>query len=352
MSKKRKNLSASKETGFLSLPISYNSLDRNRQQNLVLKAQKQGAHFSSVNLANVVHMVPKVGILDPLSLGMFLENWISNLKRDIPEVGQRLSIIIAQNHAFAKILDWGLGIDTHDKNSALHLGIHYDVLTQEFRLPSDPLNSTQRIDPYKSMPIGISLPETEPQRFEISVMGKYHSTLTFYGYYQSLVHCAISIPLAALLKGYPSVNNLTQCYTHTIQTEGHDFIYCGITSRTWIKRLTEHLNSIRSGEGQRFHRKVNELLSTDTQILFSTKLVEAGVSREIAEQWEQKSIRKFADDGICLNVIHNEIDFWPKHIAEKLKTSSAKCAHIRRGHYRHYKSGKFVWIDEMTIHPE
>jgi hypothetical protein len=73
----------------------------------------------------------------------------------------------------------------------------------------------------------------------------------------------VEIPLRALINGGAYLEGTYSVYLHALLCDaGQEFVYYGITKRSWNKRFTEHLETaLGAGSRRLFPAKMNELLS-------------------------------------------------------------------------------------------
>ncbi|MBL1142297.1 MAG: hypothetical protein HND53_09735 [Proteobacteria bacterium] len=107
--------------------------------------------------------------------------------------------------------------------------------------------------------------------------------------------------LQSLLKGWGRVDDGYQLYVHTLtfgkiidhekrldanNKKVKEISYVGITGRSWLKRLDEHIAKIRKGTGYLFHQAVNKSLS-NRDMVYSFELFDINLSFEEAMYLEE-----------------------------------------------------------------
>lgn len=74
-----------------------------------------------------------------------------------------------------------------------------------------------------------------------------------------------NVPLVHVIKGAPDVGDGYQLYQHrfldpTLPKDANQFVYAGITRRSWKERWKEHLAAARRGSAYIFHAKLREAI--------------------------------------------------------------------------------------------
>ena len=127
------------------------------------------------------------------------------------------------------------------------------------------------------------------------------------------------VPLQFLLKGWGDANDGHQCYVHCIshnlgqvrnaedwrarvEADSDEYYYVGITSRNWLQRLGEHIGEMRRGSRKRFHSAWRESLGMN-DIQFVSSLMDINMEYEMAMQWEEVAVDRFAYGPNGLNMI-------------------------------------------------
>lgn len=118
----------------------------------------------------------------------------------------------------------------------------------------------------------------------------------------------VEIPLRALIKGGPRLEGTYSVYLHALVcSDGHEFVYYGITKRGWNKRFTEHMESALANESRRlFPAKLKELMSARVEHVhrekqtgpmltgFVTAVCAVGLNEDSAMDAEEYLVDKYS----------------------------------------------------------
>lgn len=127
------------------------------------------------------------------------------------------------------------------------------------------------------------------------------------------------VPLQYLLKGWGDANSGHQCYVHSISrnvpeigsvvdlmyrqmSDNDTYYYVGITSRNWLKRLSEHIAETLHGSRRKFYQVLRDSLGWEG-VLYTSALREINQSYDGAMNWEELQVDKIAADQYGLNMI-------------------------------------------------
>ncbi|ENO3940810.1 hypothetical protein [Aeromonas veronii] len=119
---------------------------------------------------------------------------------------------------------------------------------------------------------------------------------------------AISFPLQYIMKDFPKVENQHSGYCHKIaflDNNGiveNEYVYIGVTSRDWLKRMNEHFREIKSGSNKLFHKTWREFTG-NKNILLSSELIVNDHSYEQIMAWEETMVDRLMKDNRSLNMI-------------------------------------------------
>ena len=116
---------------------------------------------------------------------------------------------------------------------------------------------------------------------------------------------SIVVPLQTLLKNYPVIKNAHYGYAHSIwlKNQNTEHYYAGITKRSWLIRMKEHLSEAFKKESKKkFHRAWREYVD-DEDVVFKSELVVTNHSYEQIMSWEEWVVDKYMDAGVSLNMI-------------------------------------------------
>lgn len=119
---------------------------------------------------------------------------------------------------------------------------------------------------------------------------------------------AIHVPFQALIVGWGDVEKGYQGYSHSIaffndkNAFEEERYYVGISSRNWLKRMSEHLAEVRSGSNKLFHRQWREYQG-NRSVLFNSELVVLNHTYEGIMAWEEEIVRQYMESGTSLNMI-------------------------------------------------
>lgn len=111
--------------------------------------------------------------------------------------------------------------------------------------------------------------------------------------------CQVSIPLYAILKGFPDLRGNHNLYLHEIEAEGRALRYFGITKQRWFDRLAQHVSATRSGSRLIFHEAIRRYPNARK----IHKLFVAGCSYEAAMHEEESFVDEFSLYPKGLNMI-------------------------------------------------
>lgn len=119
---------------------------------------------------------------------------------------------------------------------------------------------------------------------------------------------AIHVPFQALMVGWGDVDAGYQGYSHSIaffndenRIEEERF-YVGISSRSWLKRMDEHLAEVRRGSNRLFHRTWREYQG-HRRVMLSSELVVLNHTYNGIMAWEEEIVREYMEAGTSLNMI-------------------------------------------------
>lgn len=118
----------------------------------------------------------------------------------------------------------------------------------------------------------------------------------------------ISVPFQPLIVGWGDVEAGYQGYSHSIAFFSEDSemneerYYVGISSRNWLKRMSEHMAEIRSGSNKLFHRQWREYQG-NRDVMFNSELVVLNHTYEGIMGWEEVIVKQYMDEGLSLNMI-------------------------------------------------
>lgn len=113
----------------------------------------------------------------------------------------------------------------------------------------------------------------------------------------------ITLPLAFLLRGYTLQKNTFTGYEHRIEKpNGEFYAYAGITSRSWLTRMLEHLRGVRKGETKMFYNAWRAF-AEETDIRFSSSI--GAINRTYTQimNWEERTVDHHHKHGRSLNAI-------------------------------------------------
>ena len=110
------------------------------------------------------------------------------------------------------------------------------------------------------------------------------------------------MPLQCLLKNWGDANDGYKCYIHTITNSNIELSYAGITKRSWLERLDEHLYEMRTGSRRLFHQAWRDSLSLQN-IMYGSELIDINANYDIAMSWEEWFVDEFTLTPKGLNMI-------------------------------------------------
>lgn len=133
----------------------------------------------------------------------------------------------------------------------------------------------------------------------------------------------ISIPIQYLMKGFPLKPNGHMGYYHSIVVQHPDsylsewtekngtlegipeeprYDYVGITSRSWLVRMKEHIRGIETGENKAFYNAWRHF-TKDERVMFMSELIVANQSYDDIMNWEEARVDVEMEAGRALNMI-------------------------------------------------
>lgn len=133
----------------------------------------------------------------------------------------------------------------------------------------------------------------------------------------------ISVPIQYLMKGFPLKPNGHMGYYHSFVIQHPDsylrewrnksgtfegipeeprYDYVGITSRSWLVRMKEHLRGIESGENKAFYNAWRHFVKDD-RVDFMSELIVANQSYDDIMAWEEARVDAEMEAGRALNMI-------------------------------------------------
>ncbi|MFT3720102.1 hypothetical protein [Pseudorhodoferax sp.] len=133
----------------------------------------------------------------------------------------------------------------------------------------------------------------------------------------------ISVPIQYLMKGFPLKPNGHMGYYHSFVVQHPDsylrewqaqsgtfegvpeeprYDYVGITSRSWLVRMREHLRGIESGENKTFYNAWRHF-AKDDRVDFMSELIVANQSYDDIMAWEEARVDAETEAGRALNMI-------------------------------------------------
>ena len=135
------------------------------------------------------------------------------------------------------------------------------------------------------------------------------SELVFELVENSGVRSMFNVPLASVLKRAPDVSAGFQLYQHrfldpSLPQDANQYVYVGITRRSWKERWKEHLGAARRGSGYIFHTRLREALEKNW--LQAHAVSGVGLSEADAMNSEEMAVADYAlypDNPRGLNMI-------------------------------------------------
>lgn len=124
----------------------------------------------------------------------------------------------------------------------------------------------------------------------------------FWQRYENGTMWGYKMPLQCLLKNWGDANDGYKCYMHTIKSPNAELSYAGITKRSWLERLDEHLYEMRTGSRRLFHQAWRDSLSLQ-DIMYGSELIDINATNEIAMSWEEWFVDEFTLSPKGLNMI-------------------------------------------------
>jgi hypothetical protein len=133
----------------------------------------------------------------------------------------------------------------------------------------------------------------------------------------------ISIPIQYLMRGFPLKPNGHMGYYHSIVVQHPDsyirewteqnetlegmpeeprYEYVGITSRSWLVRMKEHIRGIETGENKAFYNAWRHFVK-DERVMFMSELIVANQSYDDIMNWEEARVDIEMAAGRALNMI-------------------------------------------------
>lgn len=133
----------------------------------------------------------------------------------------------------------------------------------------------------------------------------------------------ISVPIQYLMKGFPLKPNGHMGYYHSFVVQHPDsylrewqnqsgtfegipeeprYNYVGITSRSWLVRMKEHIRGIESGESKTFYNAWRHF-AKDDRVDFMSELIVANQSYNDIMAWEEARVAVEMEAGRALNMI-------------------------------------------------
>lgn len=118
----------------------------------------------------------------------------------------------------------------------------------------------------------------------------------------------ISFPLQYIMVGFPDFKDQHFGYCHKIALLDGDgkvekeYVYVGITSRNWLKRMSEHFNEIKSGSNKLFHKTWRDFTG-NKKVLLSSELIVGDHSYEQIMNWEETMVDRCMMENRSLNMI-------------------------------------------------
>lgn len=119
---------------------------------------------------------------------------------------------------------------------------------------------------------------------------------------------AISFPLQYIMKGFPKIKKQHYGYCNKIALRSEDgdiekeYVYIGVTSRDWLKRMSEHFNEIKSGSNKLFHKTWREFTG-NKNVLLSSELIVGDHTYEQIMAWEETMVDQCMKNKVSLNMI-------------------------------------------------
>ena len=133
----------------------------------------------------------------------------------------------------------------------------------------------------------------------------------------------ISVPIQYLMKGFPLKPNGHMGYYHSFVVQHPDsylrewqaqngtfdgipeeprYDYVGVTSRSWLVRMKEHLRGIESGKNKTFYNAWRHF-AEDDRVDFMSELIVANQSYDDIMAWEEARVDVEMEAGRALNMI-------------------------------------------------
>ncbi|WP_047609080.1 hypothetical protein [Rahnella aquatilis] len=119
----------------------------------------------------------------------------------------------------------------------------------------------------------------------------------------------ISFPVQIVMKGYQFIENSYFGYCHGITLLGEDRKpittqknYVGITKRSWLKRMSEHIYEVESGSNKKFHSAWREFKG-NKDVLYTSELIVLNQDYEQVMKWEEYIVDQQMALGTSLNMI-------------------------------------------------
>jgi hypothetical protein len=120
---------------------------------------------------------------------------------------------------------------------------------------------------------------------------------------------AISFPVQIVMKGFNLIDNSHFGYCHGITLLGENRKpiatqknYVGITKRSWLKRMSEHIYEVESGSNKKFHSAWREFKG-DKDVLYTSELIVVNQDYEQVMKWEEYIVDQQMALGTSLNMI-------------------------------------------------
>lgn len=166
-------------------------------------------------------------------------------------------------------------------------------------IESDPVKSGLSIDlrDYRDKPA--SGRDYEERRVVVHIVIKEDNKTTW----------AVHLPLQSIMVGFGNPEEGYQCYAHTITFLDDDGLpvndelsYCGITSRGWLKRMSEHFTEIEKGGQRKFHKNWRKYMA-ERNILLNSELIALNHSYIAAMDWEEWIVERYMSKSVSLNMI-------------------------------------------------
>lgn len=119
----------------------------------------------------------------------------------------------------------------------------------------------------------------------------------------------IIFPLQMIMKYYPhKTKGAYFGYSHGIvlmeekDSSNDEYVYVGVTKRSWLTRMSEHFREINSGSNKTFHKAWRNYIGR-RDVMLTSELVVANHTFDEIMQWEEEQVDRELESGTSLNMI-------------------------------------------------